>query len=78
MYGYKCEYCNGTVKERVVKKDVFKHKAGFVMLEEVPVGICDSCGYRYYHSSILKRVEEVAVGIQKPERTECIPVAHLI
>lgn len=77
MYGYKCEYCPGTVKERMVKKEVFKHKTGFVMLEDVPVGICDTCRFRYYHSAILKRVEDIATGKQIPERTESIPVAHL-
>jgi len=77
MYGYKCEYCEGTVKERIVEKEIFKHKTGFVMLENVAVGICDQCGYRYYHSSILKKVEEIAEGKQLPERTEAIPVAHL-
>lgn len=77
MYGYKCEYCEGTVRERYVKKEVFKHKTSFVMLEDVPVGICNRCGYRYYHSTILKRVEEIAEGKLTPERTESIPVAHL-
>lgn len=77
MYGYKCEYCEGTVKEQLVEKEVFKHKNGFVMLENVPVGICDICGYRYYHSTILRRVEEIAEGKRTPERTETIPVAHL-
>ncbi len=77
MYGYKCEYCDGTVKERLVEKEVFKHKNGFVMLENVPVGICDKCGYRYYHSSILRRVEEIAEGKRIPERTEAIPVVCL-
>ncbi|MDQ1271685.1 MAG: hypothetical protein QG591_315 [Planctomycetota bacterium] len=78
MYGYKCEYCDGVVKERIIKKEVFKHKNGFVMLEDVPVGVCDECGYRYYHSSILKIVEEIANGKRSPERTEVIPVAHLV
>ena len=77
MYGYSCEYCEGTVKELLVKKEVFKHKNGFVMLENVPVGICDKCGYRYYHSTILKRVDEIAVGKRAPARTEHIPVAQL-
>lgn len=78
MYGYNCEYCEGTVNERVVEKEVFKHKNGFVILENVPVGICDNCGYRYYHSKILKRVDEVAEGKQIPLRTEPIPVAQYI
>lgn len=77
MYGYKCEYCEGTVKEQLVEKEVFKCKTGFVMLEDIPVGICDKCGFRYYHSSILKRAEEICEGKQVPERTETIPVAHL-
>ncbi len=77
MYGYSCEYCEGTVEERLVKREVFRHKSEFVMLENVPVGICNKCGYRYYHSTILKRVEEIAQGKQVPDRTECIPVAQL-
>jgi len=77
MYGYSCEYCGGTVKEQLVKKEVFKHKNGFVMLENVPVGICNKCGYRYYHSTILKRVDEIAEGRRDAERTEPIPVAQL-
>jgi YgiT-type zinc finger domain-containing protein len=77
MYGYSCEYCRGTVKERLVKKEVFKHRKGFVMLENVPVGICDKCGCRYYHSTILKRVDEIAEGKKAPARTETIPVAQL-
>ena len=77
MYGYKCEYCDGTVKKRLVKKEVFKHKTGFVMLEHVPVGVCDKCGYRYYHSTILKLVKEVGDGKTQPERMESIQVAHL-
>jgi len=77
MYGYKCEYCRGIVKQQLVKKEVFKHKTGFVMLENVPVGICDKCGYRYYHSTILQRVEEIAEGKRAPTRTETIPVAQL-
>ncbi len=77
MYGYRCEYCEGTVKKKLVKEEVFKHKTGFVMLENVPVGICDKCGYRYYNSKILRKVEEIAEGKISPERTESIPVAHL-
>ena len=77
MYDYKCEYCGGTVKEKLIEREAFKHRKGFVILENVPVGICDKCGGRYYHSTILQRVEEIAEGKRAPERTESIPVAHL-
>jgi len=74
MYGYRCEYCDGTVRERLVEQEVFKHRRGFVILENVPVGVCDKCGYRYYHSTLLHRVEDIATGKIAPQRTEQVPV----
>ena len=75
MYGYKCEYCDGTVQERKVDREAFKHRDGFVILEDVPIGVCDNCGSRYYHSSLLRRVEEIAARVKSPERIEQVPVA---
>ena len=77
MYGYKCEYCEGTVTEKMVEKEIFKHRTGFVMIEHAPIGVCDHCGYRYYHSSILKRVDDIATGRHAPVRMESIPVAPM-
>jgi YgiT-type zinc finger domain-containing protein len=76
MYGYKCEYCNGTVREKIVEREAFKHKRGFVILEHVPIGVCDNCGTRYYHASLLQRVAEVAAGRSVIDKTENVPVAH--
>ena len=75
MYGYRCEYCDGTVQERIVKREAFKHKHGFVILENLPVGVCDRCGYRYYHSALLHRVEEIAARKESAARMEPVPVA---
>jgi YgiT-type zinc finger domain-containing protein len=75
MYGYRCEYCDGIVEERIVEREAFKHRHGFVILENVPVGVCNKCGYRYYHSSLLHRVEDIAARKQAAERTELVPVA---
>ena len=76
MYEYKCEYCDGTVKEHIVAREAFKHKTGFVILEEVPIGICDKCGNRYYTAELLHKVEEVAYGKSLPDKSELVPVAH--
>ena len=75
MYGYRCEYCDGIVRERVIDREAFKHRYGFVILENVPIGVCDKCGCRYYHSTLLHRVEEIAARKRSPERMELIPVA---
>ncbi|MBI3947511.1 MAG: YgiT-type zinc finger protein [Armatimonadetes bacterium] len=76
MYGYRCECCQGTVRPRKVAREVFKHESGFVILEDVVIGVCDTCGNRYYTADILHQVDEVATGKQPPERTESVPVAH--
>jgi YgiT-type zinc finger domain-containing protein len=78
MYGYRCEYCDGTVQPRFVEREAFKHKKGFVILENVTIGICDVCGNRYYSADILHTVHEIATGVRQPERTEPVPVVHLV
>jgi YgiT-type zinc finger domain-containing protein len=75
-FGYRCEYCEGTVLEKRVEQEAFKHKTGFVILEDLLIGVCDKCGNRYYSAEILRRVEAVATGKIPPERTEQVPVVH--
>ena len=77
MYGYRCEYCSGTVRAKSVEREAFKHKNGFIILEGVTIGVCDVCGNRYYSADILHAVHDIATGVKPPERTEAIPVAHL-
>lgn len=77
MYGYQCEYCEGTVRPRKVKREAFKHKTGFVILEDVIIGVCDLCGTRYYSADILHAVNDIATGTRPFDKTEEIPVAHL-
>ena len=77
MYGYQCEYCKGTVKPRLIKREAFKHRDGFVILEDVTIGVCNNCGNRYYSAEILHTVHAVATGTKTAEKTEKIPVTHL-
>lgn len=76
MYGYPCDYCNGTVRAKRLESEAFKHKRKFVILEDVTIGVCDSCGNRYYAAELLHAVRDIATGVRSPERTERIPVAH--
>lgn len=76
QFGYRCEYCEGMVREKRVAREAFKHKASFVILEDVVIGVCDKCGNRYYSADTLKRVQAIAMGKIPPERTEQVPVAH--
>jgi YgiT-type zinc finger domain-containing protein len=77
LYGYQCEYCEGTVHPRLVERESFKHKNGFVILEQIMIGVCERCGNRYYTADILHAVHDIATGERSPERIEAVPVAHL-
>ena len=76
-FGYRCEYCEGTVREKRVEREAFKHRAGFVILEDVLIGVCDRCANRYYSAEILKHVHAIAAGKILPARTEPVPVSQL-
>jgi YgiT-type zinc finger domain-containing protein len=77
IYGYRCEYCDGTVRPKKIEREAFKHKKGFIILEDVVIGVCDTCGTRYYSADILHAVHDIANGTKPFERIEKIPVAHL-
>ena len=74
MHGYQCQYCEGTVRPKKIAREAFKHKKGFVILEQVTVGVCDVCENRYYSAGILHAVHDIASGKKVPERTTSIPV----
>jgi YgiT-type zinc finger domain-containing protein len=77
MYGYPCTYCSGTVQPQAVAREACKHKHGFVILDNIVIGVCDTCGHRYYTADILHTVHAIATGKRGPVRMEAIPVAHL-
>lgn len=76
MYGFQCEHCGGTVRERRIKREALRHKGSFVILEDVPVGVCDRCGARYFDASVLRRVAEIGRGTTPSARTIEVPVAR--
>jgi len=75
MIGDICEYCDGTVEERVVEREVFKHKNGFVILKNVPIGVCNKCGSRYYSAKVLHEVDDITSGRRQAEE-EVVPIAE--
>ena len=74
MYDFTCEHCGGTVLERRVEREVLRHKGNFIILEDVPIGVCDKCGTRYFHASVLRRVAEIGRGSAATQRTIEVPV----
>ncbi len=76
LYGFPCEYCHGTVRQRRGDREVFNHQSGIAILESVPIGICDTCQAHYYSAEVLKRVESVLSGASPSTHIEQVPVAR--
>lgn len=71
--GEECEYCGGPIME----KQVTVHRqinGSSVLFEDVPAGVCQECGTRYYAANVLKRMEESLHGQQKATREILVPV----
>jgi YgiT-type zinc finger domain-containing protein len=74
MYNFTCEHCDGIVRERRVDREALRHKGNFVILEDVPIGVCENCGARYFDASVLRRVAVIGRGTAPATRTISVPV----
>lgn len=67
-----CSFCGGSVEEQSVNVD-YRTKAGLVIIENVPAGVCRQCGEQYYTAQVAKAMEKLAT--EAPiSRTVIVPV----
>jgi len=72
----RCEYCGGRIVEKRV--DLPRKVARkYVLIENVPAGVCTECGTRYYAANVLKTIEETVRGRRKAARQVVMPVYSL-
>lgn len=71
--GETCEYCGG----HIVEKRVTLHRKShghYVLIENVPAGMCLQCGARYFAANVLKTIDANIGGRRPAEREELVPV----
>ena len=79
-YNYNCDFCEGKVEEKILPSEIFpkafldKKRKGYVILEIVPVGVCNKCGHKYYSDEVLDRAEEIMNDEEKAEKLITVPV----
>lgn len=65
--GEQCEYCDGPIVEKII--DLPRKLGGkYVLIRNVPVGVCRKCGTKYYGANILKTIESSVHGRRKAEK----------
>ena len=74
--GETCECCGGAIAEKRVTLHR-KVKSGYILIEDVPAGVCSQCGTKYYSANVLKQIEESVRGRQKAAREIVVPVYSL-
>ncbi|NJD68046.1 MAG: YgiT-type zinc finger domain-containing protein [Candidatus Methylomirabilota bacterium] len=74
--GEGCEYCGS----QIVEKRVTLHRkvrGQYVLIENVPAGVCTQCGTRYYAANVPKTVGESLRGRRQAAREVLVPVYSL-
>jgi len=53
-----CEFCNG---QKITKKTKKQHwfKGQLYIIENVDALICNECGERYYHATVLDKIDKM-------------------
>lgn len=60
-----CYFCKGRVVQEEVKVD-FRWGQKLKVIENVPAGVCQQCGEKYFGSAVYKAMEKLAVSRAKP------------
>ncbi len=74
--GETCEYCGGPIVEKRVTLHR-KVRGQYVLIENVPAGVCTQCRARYHAANVLKTIEESVRGHRSAEREVLVPVYSL-
>lgn len=60
----RCHICKGKVVQAKVKVD-FRWGRKLKVIENVPAGVCQQCGERYFQSRVYKSMERLAASRAK-------------
>lgn len=73
--GESCEYCCGTIDARRV--ELYRHKGiKRTLFENVPAGVCRTCGTRYYSANVLKMLDRMSHRPERKAKRVHVPVLH--
>ena len=74
MKASECEYCSGEIRQRKVTVDHLYEEKLVTIIKDVPVGVCQECGQRYYAASTLDRLDVMAQNSDSAPERISVPV----
>jgi YgiT-type zinc finger domain-containing protein len=69
----RCEFCNSDTNRKIVRK---KHwlKGKLYLVENVEAEVCPECGERYFHATILDKIDQLIGSDHPVKETMCVEV----
>ncbi len=68
-----CEYCHGNIQPKKVTVN-HSYKGKLVIIKDVPVGVCQECGQRYYAADTLNKLDTMALNSDTATERITVPV----
>ncbi|MDQ3814092.1 MAG: type II toxin-antitoxin system MqsA family antitoxin [Armatimonadota bacterium] len=73
---FKCVYCGGTVRDSVTTNEYNWGGKHLVIFKNVPCGVCDRCGERYFEGTVEHQMDLLAQPfIKRAKRASKKPLA---
>ena len=69
----KCHFCGGAVEERIQIQEPRRNDR-FILIENVPMGVCGQCGERYILPDVAGQINRLLEHRTDPEKTVEVPV----
>lgn len=73
MKANECEYCSGDIQPKKVTVN-HSYKGKLVIIKDVPVGVCQECGQRYYAATTLEKLDTMAQNSDAAPERISVPV----
>ena len=73
MKELECEYCGGVIELKKVTVEHW-HDGKLVIIKDVPVGVCKTCGERYYEAATLEQLDAMAERSDSAPERISVPV----
>lgn len=74
---HQCHFCGGQVSEQKVTVDYRWGEELMTVIKNVPAGVCEVCGEKYFKAAVVKAMEKTAQSRSKPKAVLQVPVREL-
>jgi len=75
---HQCHFCGGEVVEKKIRSYYRWGEDIVAIIENVPTGVCQTCGEQYLKAEIVKEIEKLVFSKEQPGKTVEVPCRELM